>query len=75
MGDIGPEAASNDAAPGWVVHGIELCLEDLSNVVQDPFLGECVVRTVNCMLLHLLRHVCKLDDCVLSLDLVTLDLC
>jgi hypothetical protein len=34
-----------------------------------------VVRAVNCVLLHLLRHVCKLDDGVLGLYLVTLDLC
>jgi hypothetical protein len=75
VSDIGPEAASNDAAPGWVVHGVELGLEDLCDVVQDPFLLERVVRTVNCVLLHLLRHVCKLDDGVLGLYLVTLDLC
>ena len=73
VSDIGPEAAPHYAIPCRVVHGIELCLEDVRDVIQDSFLLERIVRTVNCMLLHLFRHVSELDDGVLSLCLITCD--
>ena len=73
VGDIGAEAAPHDAIPCRVVHGVELGLEDVRDVVQDSLLLERVVCTVNCMLLHLFRHVSELDDGVLGLSLITCD--
>ena len=73
VGNIGAEAAPHDAVPCRVVHGVELGLEDVCDVIQDSLLLERIVRTVNCMLLHLFRHVSELDDCVLGLSLIACD--
>ena len=55
-------SSSDNAVPRRLVHHVELGLYDLSDVVEDSFLLECVLATVNCMLLHPLGHVCEFDN-------------
>ena len=59
-----------NAVPGGKVHGVELCFDNLCNVVENASLLECKRDTVNCVLLHFLTHICVLYDCVFSLLLV-----
>ena len=75
MGDIRAETTADDAVPGRVVHRVELGLEDLCDVVEDALLPKGVIGAVNCVLLHLFGHVCELHYRVLSLRLVSLDVC
>ena len=75
MSHVCPEPASNDAVPCRVVHCVELCLQDLSDVVEDPLLLEGVACAIDRMLLHLLRHVRELYHGVLCLALVLVNVC
>ena len=70
MGDICTKTAANNAVPGGQVHLIELCLNDLSNIVENASLLECKCHTVNGMLLHEFVHVSILNDSVLGLLLI-----
>ena len=55
--------------PGGQVHGVELCFDNLSDVVEHTFLLESKGDAVDCVLLHLLRHVTLLHNCVVSIFL------
>ena len=70
MGDIWAKTAANNAVPGGQVHLIELCLNDLSNIVENTSLLEGKCHTVNGMLLHEFVHVSILNDSVLGLLLI-----
>ena len=70
VGHIGAQPAPNNTMPGGQVHLIELCLDDLSDVVKDPTLLERESNTVNGMLLHEFVHVSILNDSVLGLLLI-----
>ncbi len=69
---VGAKTSANDAMPCWVVHGVELSLENLCDVIENTFLLEGVGCAVDSMLLHHLRHVCEFDDCVFSCLLILL---
>jgi len=78
VGDVGAEIAANDGVPGGVVLFIELLLDEGGDVLLDVVLLEGLGGAVNGILLHVLRHVGVLDNClavrhdVLLFDLVTL---
>jgi hypothetical protein len=58
--DVGSEVASDDAVPGGVILLVELLLDIGSNVLLDVELLQGNVGAINCILLHLLVHVCVL---------------
>ena len=62
MRDVGAHATAYDAVPGRLVHGVELGLDDLRDVVEDGFLLERELAAVDGVLLHTLGHICVLDD-------------
>ena len=70
VGHVGAHATPHDTVPSWQVHLIELSFDDLSDVVEDPSLLEGERNCIDSMLLHVLIHVGRLDNCVLSLLLV-----
>ena len=70
VGHIGAQSAPNDTMPGGQVHLIELCLDDLSDVVKDSTLLEGESNTVNGMLLHALVHIGILYHCIFGLLLI-----
>ena len=71
VGHVGAHAAAHDAVPGRQVHLVELCFDDFGDVVQDAALLEGEGDAVHRVLLHVLVHVRELDDCILSLLLVS----
>ena len=70
VGDISAEAAAYDTVPGRQVHLVKLCLDDLSDVIEDAALLEGKGDAIDSVLLHRLVHVGILDHCVLSFLLV-----
>ena len=70
VGHVGAKATPHDTVPCRVVHCVKLCLKDMSNIIQDALLFEGIVGTVYCVLLHLFRHIGKLDDSILSVSLI-----
>ncbi len=61
VGDVGAEVAADDAVPGRVVFLVELLLDVGSDVLLDVEFLEGLGGAVNCVLLHVLRHVGILD--------------
>ena len=70
VGDVCAKATANDTVPGRQVHLVKLCLDDLSDVVQDAALLEGKSDAIDSVLLHRFVHVGVLDHCVLSFLLV-----
>ena len=70
VGDVGAKAAAYDAVPGWQVHLVKLCLDDLSDVVEDAALLEGEGDAIYGVLLHRLVHVGVFDHCILSFLLI-----
>ena len=70
MGDIGAQTAAHNAMPSWQIHLIELCLDNLCDVVQYTPLCECKRHAVDRMLLHVLVHVGVLHHGILCVLLV-----
>ena len=59
---VAAHAAAYNAVPRWLVHHIELGLDNLCDVVEDGFLLEGILAAVDGMLLHTFGHVRVLDD-------------
>ena len=72
MGDIGAKPSPNDAVPRWQVHLIELCLDDLGDVVEHAALGKGKRHAINRMLLHVLIHIRVFHHCILRLRLINI---
>lgn len=68
VGNEAPEIASHDAVPGRALPFIERTLDVLSNVLLDSVLAHGFLGNIYCLLLHVLRHICRLD---LGFELVT----
>ena len=63
MGHVRAEVAAHDAMPGWVVLLVKLFLDESRDVLLDIELFEGLSRNVDCVLLHVLRHVSVLYNC------------
>ena len=70
VGDICAKATAYDTVPRWQVHLVKLCLDDLSDVVEDAALLEGKGDAIDSVLLHGLVHVGILDHCILSFLLI-----
>ena len=70
VGDICAKATAYDTVPRWQVHLVKLCLDDLSDVVEDTALLEGKVDAIYSVLLHWFVHVGILDHCVLGFLLI-----
>ena len=70
MGDICAKATAYDTVPRWQVHLVKLCLDDLSDVVEDAALLEGKGDAIDSVLLHWFVHVGILDHCVLGFLLI-----
>ena len=64
VGNIGAEVTAHDAVPGGVVLLVEFLLDEGGDVLLDVELLEGLGRDVNSVLLHVLGHVCVLNDCL-----------
>ena len=62
MRNVRAHTAANDAMPGRLVHGVELGLDNLCDVVENGFLLEGILAAVDSMLLHTFGHIRVLDD-------------
>mgnify|MGYP006983109366 CR=1 FL=1 len=67
VGDIRSEVATNNAVPGGAVLLVKLLLDVSCNILFDVELLQSLSCTIDCILLHVLRHVSILDDCSTSL--------
>ena len=63
MSHIGAKVSPDYAMPCWVVFLIELFLDECCNILFDVELLECLCWNIDCVLLHILRHVCILYNC------------
>ena len=70
MTHVCTETTTYDTMPGGKKHGVELIFNYLCNIIKNSSLLECECHAVDCLLLHVLVHVSKLDNCVLSILLV-----
>ena len=70
VGDICAKATAYDTVPRWQVHLVKLCLDDLSDVVEDAALLEGKGDAIDSVLLHWFVHVGILDHCVLGFLLI-----
>ena len=70
VGDICAKATAYDTVPRWQVHLVKLCLDDLSDVVEDAALLEGEGDAIYGVLLHRLVHVGVFDHCILSFLLI-----
>ena len=70
VGDICAKATAYDTVPRWQVHLVKLCLDDLSDVVEDAALLEGKVDAIDSVLLHWFVHVGILDHCILRFLLI-----
>ena len=70
VGHVGAQPASHDAVPSRQIHRVKLCLDDLSDVVEDSSLLEGEGHAVDGVLLHVLVHISVLHHCILSVLLV-----
>ena len=70
VGDICAKATAYDTVPRWQVHLVKLCLDDLSDIVEDAALLEGKGDAIDSVLLHGLVHVGILDHCILSFLLI-----
>ena len=70
VGHVGAHTAPDDTMPSGQVHRVELCLDDLSDVVEHSSLLESKGDAIHGMLLHKFVHIRIFDYCVFSLLLV-----
>ena len=70
VGDICAKATAYDTVPRWQVHLVKLCLDDLSDIVEDAALLEGKIDAIDSVLLHWFVHVGILDHCVLGFLLI-----
>ena len=70
VGDICAKATAYDTVPRWQVHLVKLCLDDLSDIVEDTALLEGKGDAIDSVLLHWFVHVGILDHCVLGFLLI-----
>ena len=70
VGDICAKATAYDTVPRWQVHLVKLCLDDLSDIVEDAALLEGKSDAIDSVLLHRFVHVGILDHCVLGFLLI-----
>ena len=70
VGDICAKATAYDTVPRWQVHLVKLCLDDLSDIVEDAALLEGKGDAIDSVLLHWFVHVGILDHCVLGFLLI-----
>ena len=70
VGDICAKATAYDTVPCWQVHLVKLCLDDLSDIVEDAALLEGKGDAIDSVLLHWFVHVGILDHCVLGFLLI-----
>ena len=63
VGDVRSEVAANNTMPCWVVLLVKLLLNVGGNILLDVELLQGNVGAINCILLHLLVHVCVLYHC------------
>jgi len=61
---VRPEVAADDAVPRWVVLFVEFFLDERRNVLLNVVLLEGLRGAVYRILLHVLRHVGILNDCL-----------
>ena len=72
VGDICAKATAYDTVPSRQVHLVKLCLDDLSDVVEDAALLKGKGDAIDSVLLHWLIHVSILDHCILCFLLIDL---
>ena len=72
VGDVGTEVTAYDAVPGGVVLLVELLLDEGGDVLFDVELLEGLSANVDSVLLHVLGHVCVLNNCFAVCHLKTL---
>ena len=70
VGHISSEATSHNAMPSRKVHCVKFVFHDFSNVIKNSSLLESEGHAIDCLLLHVLVHVCKLNDSILCCLLI-----
>lgn len=63
VSDVGTEVTAYDAVPCGVVLFVEFFLDEGGDVLFDVELLEGLGANVNSVLLHVLGHVCVLNNC------------
>jgi len=61
---VAAKVAADDAVPRRVVLLVKLLLDVCRNVLFNVVLFERLRRTIDCILLHVLRHISVLDYCL-----------
>ena len=64
VGHVRTEVASHDAVPRRVVLFVELLLDEGGDVLLNVELLESLGADVDSILLHVLGHVCVLNNCL-----------
>merc|ERR1740117_450363 len=59
---IGAEVAADDGVPSWVVLLVELLFDEGGDVLLNVVLFKRLRGAIDSILLHVLGHVCVLDD-------------
>merc|ERR1719162_583344 len=62
MRHVGAKVASDNSMPRWVILFVELLLDESGDVLLNVVLLECLGGTIDGVLLHVLSHVCILDN-------------
>merc|ERR1719330_2040076 len=60
--DVGPKVAPNDGMPCGIVLFVELLLDEGGDIFLDVVLLKGLCCAIDRILLHILGHVCVLDD-------------
>ena len=64
MGNVRSEVSTHDTVPGGVVLLVEFLLDEGSDILFDVEFLQGLGRDIDCVLLHVLRHVSVLNDCL-----------
>ena len=70
VGHVSTESTSHNAVPSRQEHCVEFVFDDLGNIIQNSSLLECKSHAIDCLLLHVLVHVCELHNSILCLLLI-----
>merc|ERR1719487_1648411 len=64
MGNVRAKVSTYNAMPGWVVFLVELFLDESCDILFDIELLEGLSGDINSILLHILRHISVLNNCL-----------
>jgi len=62
MSHVGTEVSTDNAMPGWVVLFVEFLLDESGDILLDVELLEGLGGDIDSILLHILGHICVLND-------------